>query len=175
MNQDKQESSLSIVSQSSRRIIRSLKARANAKRTFSQKLADYMTKNFGSISFLLFNIVWFASWIIFNIGIIPSIVPFDPFPFGLLTMIVSLEAIVLAIFVLISQNRNAQVDDLREEIDLQVDVITEQELTKLMHMVSRLMEKNGIDVSGDETLQSMIKPTNFEKIEKALEQQVVEK
>ncbi|OGG26269.1 hypothetical protein A2960_04815 [Candidatus Gottesmanbacteria bacterium RIFCSPLOWO2_01_FULL_39_12b] len=156
----------------SRRIIRSLKARADAKRTLSEKIADWMTRTFGSIPFLIVNILWFSLWILVNTNVIGVIVPFDPFPFGLLTMIVSLEAIILAIFVLISQNRASQIDDLREEIDLQVDVITEQELTKVMEMLSVLMEKNGIDVSKDQILGEMLRPTSISKIEKALEKQV---
>ncbi len=160
---------------SSRRIVKSLKAKADAKRTKFEVLADKLTSLFGSIHFLTLNILIFLVWISINIGVIPTVSPFDPFPFGLLTTIVSLEAIILAILVLISQNRASQVDDLREEIDLQVDIITEQELTKLIHMTSILMEKNGIDLSRDKELQEMIKPTNVDKIEKILERQVLER
>jgi len=159
---------------SSRRIIQSLKAKADAKRTFAEIIADWMTARLGSIYFLIANGVWFTLWIIINVGSVSWITPFDPFPFGLLTTIVSLEAIILAIFVLISQNRASQIDDLREEIDLQVDIITEQELTKLMKMTKTLMGKNGIDVSKDEELQAMLKPANVGKIEKILEKQVLE-
>lgn len=158
----------------SRRIIKSVKVEADKKRTVSEKTADALTAVCGSISFLAFNMVWFVVWIVWNMGLIPTLKPFDPYPFGLLTMIVSLEAIMLAIFVLISQNRGSKIDDLREEVDLQVDIITEQELTKLMAMVAILLEKNGVNVSKDEELQEMLKPTNFEKIKKALEKQVVE-
>lgn len=158
----------------SRRIIKSLKAEANKKRVVSEKIADAMTAACGNITFLVLNILWFLLWIAWNIGWIPQLKPFDPYPFGLLTMIVSLEAIILAIFVLISQNRGAQVDDLREEVDLQVDIITEQELTKLMAMVALLLEKNGVNVSKDEELQEMLQPTNFEKIKKALEKQIID-
>jgi uncharacterized membrane protein len=153
-------------------IIRSLKKEADAKRSLPEKIADWMTNAFGSMAFLAFNVIWFAVWITVNIGIIPGVTPFDPFPFGLLTMIVSLEAILLAIFVLISQNRAAKVADLREEVDLQVDMIAEEELTKLLKMVSLLCEKNGIDVSKDEELQGMLEPTNVEKLERILEEQV---
>ena len=158
----------------SKHIIKSLKTKTNARRTSAEVIADWMTTILGNIWFLTLNVVWFVSWILINIGAFPAIAPFDLFPFGLLTMIVSLEAIILAIFVLISQNRAAQVDDLREEIDLQVDIITEQELTKLMHMTSMLMEKNGIDISGDKELQAMIKPTNMDRIEKILEKQIIQ-
>ena len=110
-----------------RRIIKSLKAKTDARRSNSERVADWMTSTFGSISFLLFNSVWFVTWIVLNIRLIPNLEPFDPFPFGLLTMIVSLEAIILAIFVLISQNRQSKVDDLREETDHQENIKTEQD------------------------------------------------
>lgn len=159
---------------SSRRIIRSLKAKADAKRTIAEKTADWMTASFGSMPFLLGNIMVFLLWIALNTSIVSGVTPFDPFPFGLLTTAVSLEAIVLAIIVLISQNRAAKIDDLREETDLQVDIITEQELTKLMELVILLLEKQGISVSEDKVLQSMLRPTSLEKIERSLSRQVLE-
>lgn len=155
----------------SRHIITSLKAKADAKRTLTEKLADWITSTFGSIGFLTLNVVWFALWIVLNVSLIPGVVPFDPFPFGLLTMIVSLEAIVLAIFVLIAQNRAERVDNLRQEVDLQVDMIAEEEVTKLLLMVSVLLEKQGVDMSADSELQGMLSPTNIEKLERILEQQ----
>ncbi len=155
-----------------RRIIRSLKAQADSKRTVYEKISDWINLAFGSFTFLMVNAIWFLIWILWNIGAVPGAVGFDPFPFGLLTMIVSLEAIILSIFVLISQNRASRVNDLREETDLQIDVITEQELTKLMSIVTLLAEKQGIDLSGDTTLQEMLKPLDTKKIENALERQV---
>ncbi len=157
----------------SRDIIRSLKARQDAKRSRSEKIADFMTTIFGSVAFLIVNILWFIFWFIINLKLIPAISVFDPFPFGLLTVIVSLEAIALAIFVLISQNRASKIADLREEIDLQVDMLTERELTKLMQLVCAIAEKQGIDLSHDEELQTMLEPTSMGKIEHALEKQVL--
>jgi uncharacterized membrane protein len=100
-----------------------------------------MTGKFGSISFLAVNDIIFAAWIAANNGWIPQITSFDPFPFSLLTTIVSLEAIILAIFVLISLNRTTKVDDLREEIHLQINLISEKEITKVMKMMAILLEK----------------------------------
>jgi uncharacterized membrane protein len=159
---------------SSVRILRSLKAKADEKRTLPERVADLLTAKFGSMLFLVLNIIWFAIWIIINVGIIPGIEPFDPFPFGFLTMIVSLEAIALAIIVLISQNRAAKIADLREEVDLQVDIITELEITKLLELVVMLAEKEGIDVSQDRELHSMLRPSDPEKIEATLEKQIVQ-
>lgn len=157
---------------SSRKIIQSIKARSDKKRTTSEKIADLMTKKFGSIPFLILNVTWFVSWILINTGSIPGITPFDPFPFGFLTMIVSLEAIVLAIFVLISQNRAAKIYDLREEVDLKIDIITEQELTKPLQLIVLLMEKNGFKLSDDTELRQMIQQTNMKKIERVLEREI---
>ncbi len=154
------------------RILRSLKAQSDAKRTLSERMADGLTSGFGSMIFLIVNIVVFAGWIVVNVKLIPGLKPFDPFPFGFLTMAVSLEAIVLAIIVLMSQNRAAKIADLREEVDLQVDLITELEITKLMELVVMLVEKAGIDVSQDEVLQGMLQPSDTEKIEEALEKEV---
>src|SRR3989344_6928852 len=86
--------------ESRRKILKSIKAKADAKRTNMEKMADWMTSKFGSNTFLLFNVALFTAWVLINTGRIKIFVPFDPFPFSLLTTIVSLEAIILAIFVL---------------------------------------------------------------------------
>ena len=152
---------------------RSVKARADAKRGLGARLADHLTTWSGSMPFLLANVVWFAGWIAVNLGLVPGVQPFDPFPFGLLTMIVSLEAIVLAIVVLISQNRAAQIADLREEVALQVEQISEQEITKLLRLTVRLMEHQGIDLSGDLELHTMLKATDTEEITQKLEEEIM--
>jgi uncharacterized membrane protein len=153
-------------------IARSLKARANAKRTLFERFADSMTAFFGSIYFLLANVVWFMVWIIINLNLIPGIPAFDPFPFGLLTMIVSLEAIVLAIVVLISQNREARIAELREEVDLQIDIITEQEITKISQLLILLLEKEKVKYPKDPELEITLQPTDAEKMEKLIEEEV---
>jgi uncharacterized membrane protein len=149
-----------------------LKARANAKSGIAERLADKLTAGFGSMPFLLINCLWFLIWIVLNLGIIPAVPVFDPFPFGLLTMIVSLEAIILAIIVLISQNRAARIADLREEVALQVEEISEQEITKLLELMVRLLEKEGIDLSQDVQLRAMLQPTDTELLTEELEKEV---
>ena len=157
-----------------KRIFRSVKAKANAKRTIMEKIADWMTSGFGSNTFLLFNIFLFLGWILINTGRIQGVAIFDPFPFNLLTNIVSLEAIILAIFVLISQNRTAKVDDLREETHLQLNIISEREVTKLMKMLAILLEKQGVDLSQDPELKKMLKPISEEEIQKRLEREILQ-
>lgn len=156
-----------------RKIFRSMKAKADAKRTTLEKMADWMTANFGSMTFLLLNVFVFVVWILINTNQIQAISPFDPFPFSLLTTIVSLEAIILAIFVLISQNRNLKVDDLREETHLQINLIAEKEITKLMKMLAILLERQGVDLSQDPELKKLLKPISEEEIEKRLEKEIL--
>lgn len=156
-----------------RRIFKSIKAKADSKRTRTERIADWMTSRFGSMAFLLINSVFFALWILINTDQIKFLSPFDPFPFSLLTTIVSLEAIILAIFVLISQNRNSKVDDLREETHLQINLISEKEITKLMKMMAIVLERHGVDLSEDPELKKLLKPISEGEIEKKLEKEIL--
>lgn len=156
-----------------KKMFQSIKANADAKRTNIERMADFMTSRFGSMTFLVCNALLFISWIVINITEIEILPAFDPFPFNLLTTFVSLEAIFLAIFVLISQNRNSKVDDLREETHLQINLISEREITKIMKMMALLLEKHGIDLTQDPELIKMIRPVSEEEIEKRLEKEIL--
>jgi CRP/FNR family cyclic AMP-dependent transcriptional regulator len=97
------------------------------KLTISQRIADTIAEFSGTVAFLMINVIWFGAWLLWN-EVWVSSAAFDPFPFGLLTMIVSLEAIFLSIFVLISQNRQAAKDRIAAEIDHQVNTKAEIEI-----------------------------------------------
>ena len=159
--------------ESRRKILRSFKAKIDAKRTLSERMADWTTSRFGSMAFLSLNIVFFILWLLINTGYLDFISVFDPFPFNLLTMFVSLEAIILAIFVLISQNRTLKVDELRAETQLQINLIAEKEITKVMKMLAILLDKQGVDFSQDPELKSMLRPLSEEEIEKRLEKEIL--
>jgi uncharacterized membrane protein len=116
-----------------------------SRKTRQDRLADMLTRFSGNMWFVYVHTVWFAWWIADNKGWIPGVV-FDPFPFGLLTLIVSLEAIFLATFVLISQNRAAAVADMRADLDLQIDLLAEYEVTQLLRIVAAIGRK--LDVEG---------------------------
>lgn len=155
-----------------RSTIRSFKAKANDKRSVADKFADLLTASFGTVLFLVLNMLFFLGWILWNTGNISGMVPIDPFPFGLLTMVVSLEAIFLAIIVLISQNREARIAELREEVELYINTYSEDEITKVMYLITLLLEKNGIDVSTDADLNDMLQDVDSEVIERELEKQL---
>jgi CRP/FNR family cyclic AMP-dependent transcriptional regulator len=109
------------------------------KRTKVQKAADWIAEFSGSITFLMIHVVLFFLWIIMNVGSgVPGIPLFDPFPFGLLTMAVSLEAIILSVFVLLSQSRQAAKDRVRGDIEYDVNLKAELEIAHLHEKVDRL-------------------------------------
>lgn len=155
-----------------RRTIRSFKAKANEKRTVGDRFADFLTGYFGTISFLVLNAIFFTVWIVWNTGMVPMFPPIDPFPFGLLTMVVSLEAIFLAIIVLISQNREARTAELREEVELYINTYAENEITKVIYLLTLLLKKSKIDISEDLDLKEMLESMDSERIEKELEKQL---
>ena len=119
------------------RVSRNVNEIADEKLTVGQRIADVIAEFSGSIPFLVLNAVFFAVWLIVNA--FPS-VAFDPYPFGLLTMIVSLEAIFLSIFVLVSQNRQADKDRIRNELDYQVNLKSELGVSVLLQKADALAD-----------------------------------
>ena len=105
-----------------------------------QRVADWIAWFSGSMPFLMINGGWFMIWIVVNTLILGSAAAFDPYPFGLLTMIVSLEAIFLSCFVLVSQNRQAEKDRVREDIEYEVNIKAELEIDHLHEKTDRLYE-----------------------------------
>lgn len=153
-------------------IIQSFEAKELKKRPYIIKVADHLTTFFGSIWFLSFNIFLFAFWIIVNLGYISGIIVFDPFPFFFLTTGVSLEAIILTIIVLVSQQRQSQVGKIREELSMQIDIIAEREITKSLIILKRIAEKQGIKLDDDKELNEMLKGIEVSYIERKLEEQL---
>lgn len=152
--------------------IQSFQAKHYEKRTGIEKITDRIATFSGSIAFLVINVLFFAFWLIWNSKLL-EVKPYDPFPFVLLTSIVSLEAIVLSIFVLISQNRQSHITDLRQEVDLQINLIAEEEITKVIHLLARLYKALKLDVDADSELKRMLEPTDWEEIENRLEDQLL--
>ncbi len=154
------------------KIIQSFEAKEMRKRPFIIKMADRLTSFFGSVWFLTFNVALFLFWIIANLGYISGVTVFDPFPFFFLTTGVSLEAIMLTIVVLVSQQRQSQVGKIREELDMQVNQIAEKEITKALIILKKIAEKQGIKMDDDKELNEMIKGIEVSYIERKLEEQL---
>ena len=144
-----------------------LEKRNRVEMTRSDRLADLITAFSGSMLFVGVHVIWFSAWIGVNLPVFG--LEFDPFPFGFLTMIVSLEAIFLSTFVLISQNRQALHADRRAKTDLEVNVISEREITKLMELVADIHRHlNGHDSHSPE-IQGMLERTPVSKLADAVD------
>lgn len=126
------------------RAVARIHQREEQRRTLAQRVGDRVTAIAARESTVAIHIVWFALWIAANTRVLP-ITPFDPFPFALLTMIVSLEAIFLSLFVLASQNRLTEEADRRAHLDLQVDLLAEQEMTLILQMLRELCDHFGLE------------------------------
>ena len=150
---------------------RSLAAQHAAQRSRIEVIADGLTRVAASTPFLVLHVLWFGVWILINVGLL-GIPPFDPFPFGLLTLVVSLEAIFLSIFVLMAQSRESTVEELREEVSLQVVLRMEEEVTKTLQLVSGLYSRLGYSMSTDEDLREMLGPLDADRIEQDLVRQI---
>src|SRR4030081_3851243 len=124
--------------------IMKLERDAIGSRSTAEHLADKVTTFAGSTPFVILHIIWFGVWVIANVGLIPGLKPFDPFPFSFLILVVSLEAIFLTLLVLMSQNRMIKEADKRTHLDLQLNMLAEQESTALLRMVQRIGRHLGL-------------------------------
>lgn len=135
---------------------------------WSDHVADTITAFGGSMTYVWLHVVWFAVWIALNVGVF-GLAAFDEFPFGLLTMIVSLEAIFLSTFVLISQNREAAQADRRARLDLQINMLAEQEITHLAKMVAEIQKHLGIEHADDDETEEVLTPISVEELAQAVD------
>ncbi len=148
-----------------------IKAQHSANRSLIEAIADTLNVVASSTGFLVLHALWFAVWILWNTGVF-GFHAFDPFPFGLLTMVVSLEAIFLSIFVLMAQKRESSIAELREEMSLQVGLRLEEEVTKTLQLVAGLYTRLGHKVAADAELQEMLQPLDLNAIERELVLQI---
>lgn len=134
-------------------------------RSLLQRVSDAVILAAAGGASIVLHMVWFGAWIMINIGLVPGLDPFDPFPFPFLTMTVSLEAIFLALFVLESQNRLAQQSDERAKLDLQVNLLAEREMTAALQLLKDIATHLKIETSvSKEQLNDMIKETDVQRL-----------
>lgn len=155
--------SLSKVIEHNIRTIDYLRLRASRARGLQARLADAITTFSGRLVFVYVHIVWFGVWILLNTGHL-GIPTFDPFPYGLLTIIVSLEAIFLSTFVLISQNLLSEEAESRANLNLQIGLLTEHEVTRVLQMLDAIQDKLGIDNHAESELADLEMETKPEDV-----------
>ena len=137
---EKENHGLSKVIERNIRTIIHLRSKAASERDLQGRIADVITSFSGRMVFVYVHIAWFAAWILLNTGWF-GLPAFDPFPYGLLTMIVSLESIFLSTFVLISQNRMGKEAERSADLDLHISLLTEHELTRVLQMLDAMQKK----------------------------------
>ncbi|HMC73864.1 MAG TPA: DUF1003 domain-containing protein [Terriglobales bacterium] len=145
------------------------------RRTPTERVSDIITKVVGNVGFLLAQLILISGWSLVNLHLIPVVKAFDPFPFGVLALIVSSESVFLTIFVLISQSRMARQSERRSHLDLQVGMLSEQELTTILQMLQKLCQHMGVNVdSSRQEVRSFSKTTDVHKLASELEDKLPE-
>jgi uncharacterized membrane protein len=130
-----------------------------SKRTVAARVGDAIAVRAGQMWFIVAHAIWFGVWMCINSKPLTGRVPFDPYPFALLTMIVSLESIFLSLFILMSQNRATLQADQRNHLDLQINLLSEHENTKMLQMLQAICEHHGLAISADAEIAELVKRT----------------
>jgi uncharacterized membrane protein len=134
------------------------------KRSRAEWFGDLVATQAGRMWFIVIHAIWFAIWVSLNEGLVPALKGFDPFPFSLLTMIVSLEAIFLSLFILMSQNRASRREDQRAHLDLQINLLSERENTLMLKMLQALCAERNLDIARHPDLQLLTQPTDPKRV-----------
>ena len=148
--------------------MRRVEEQALANRSGADRIAAFVASFCGSMPFVWLHVAWFCGWLTLNAW--PGTSHFDPYPFTFLTLIVSLEAIFLSAFILISQNYELRISDRRNQLDLQINLLTEQENTKMLQILEQIANKVGVDMSNDAELGFLKQVTHPEKLIAQIEQ-----
>jgi uncharacterized membrane protein len=137
----------------------------------ADQAACFVATQCGRIEFVWAHVLWFGLWVVVNT--VPGLPHFDPYPFTFLTLVVSLEAIFLSTFVLMSQNHEMRISERRAQLDLQINLLTEQENTKMLKLLVKIGEKLGPEET-DATVKALEEATRpdrlVEQIERAYDQ-----
>lgn len=168
---DKPKSVEQVTQQNVETVVR-LEQSAQQPKSLSDKVADFITRFCGTMLFLWIHVLWFAVWILCNTFLLPK--AYDPFPFNFLTLVVSLEAIFLSTFILISENRQALVDERRSHLDLQINLLSEQENTKMLRLLKEIAEKLGINPDKDPAVAVLEQATRPDKLVEQIERTITE-
>ena len=137
--------------------VRDIEEAAKAERSSSDRIAVAVASFCGSMTFVWVHTIWFGAWIVVNS--VPGLPHMDPFPFTFLTLVVSLEAIFLSTFILISQNHDSKISERRNHLDLQINLLSEQENTQMLLMLKAIAEKVGVDIGLRDQVEALAEET----------------
>jgi uncharacterized membrane protein len=134
------------------------------------RVSDAVTRFVGSIKFVVAHVIWFSGWLLINTGRVGGVRPFDPYPFNFLGLMVGLEAIFLSTFVLMSQNRQRRHTEHWDHLELQISLLSEQEMTKMLQMLQTICDALGLEkTTRDRELKEMVRHTPVEVLAQELE------
>jgi uncharacterized membrane protein len=151
------------------RALTEVRQREEARKTASDRIADAVTTFAGSMKFVYVHAAVFGAWLVLNNARVHVIPHWDPYPFVMLAMIASVEAIFLSTFILISQNRMQKLADRRAELDLQIGLLTEHELTRSIHMLDDISRRLGTARPPEPEIQDIKQDVNPEKVVEEIE------
>jgi len=153
---------------------RELQSKLEINKTFGDRVALFITDVFGSMTFLCFCLLSFLIWILWNLNFIPGLKPFDPYPFPELEMIVSLFAVILSVSVLISQNREGKMEKISQQVEFEVNVRAENEITKVLALLDEIQKKLGINIK-DQELEAMKESLDLHELHQQIDEAGPEK
>jgi uncharacterized membrane protein len=163
----RQARSVDDVTRANVQAMRKLDELAVARRTVADRIAEFVASFCGSITFVWIHAAWFAAWLLWNA--LPGLPHFDPYPFTFLTLCVSLEAIFLSAFILISQNYEMRISERRNHLDLQINLLSEQENTKMLQLLDRMAKKMGLYDEDDPEIKVLEQATRPEMLARQIE------
>lgn len=158
------------VTQANIDIIKKIEDEFNKHRSFGDFIGDSIGGAASNIIFVLVHLVGIASWIVVNTHYFPHIKPFDPYPFSLLAFIITVESVFLFMFVLIKQNRMTRRAEQRSHLSLQISLLVEQELTKVLQIIEKISQSTGAQDSADNKTQELSKETDVETLAEKLDE-----
>ncbi len=133
------------------------------RRSLSARIGDVIATQAGKMWFIALHLAWFGVWLLLNMKA-KGATTFDPFPFSLLTMIVSLESIFLSLFILMSENRSSIQADQRNHLDLQINLLAEDENTKILQMLQALCAAHKLAIGADPEIKAMTQRTDVKSV-----------
>ena len=140
-----------------------------SRRTPVERIADAIATFVGTIPFVLLHVIGVPVWFFINLGLIPGIKPFDPYPFILLAMTVSVEGVLLTTFVLMKQNRMSRLAEHRDQLNLQIDLLAEKEVTKILDLLTAVCDRLGLQQQANEPeVQELSRSTGVEALARHL-------
>ncbi len=138
-------------------------------RTASEYVTDAIADFSGTVIFVVVHVIFFTAWFVINTYKIPGIPLFDPYPFVLLSLVVSVEAVLLSTFVLMKQNRMQRKTDHRDHLNLQIDLLAEKEVTKMLQLLRLVCIKLEVkEAMQDEELDEMIRTTSVDHLAQSI-------